>query len=74
MLHGMMSETVASMRQNMIANLATAAFFAVLAIGFLLGFLAGLDWPLLGRATSILFAVLFGGLAYRLVWGMRHGE
>jgi hypothetical protein len=59
----------------MIGNIATALFFVALAIFFLLlTVLVGLDWPLTGRATPILFAILFAGLAYRVVWGMRHGE
>jgi hypothetical protein len=46
----------------------------VLAIFFLVGFILGADWPATGRASSILFAILFAGLAYRVVWGMRRGE
>jgi len=63
------------MRRNVIGNIATALFFAALAVFFLLlSVIVDLDWPLTGRATPILFAILFGGLAYRVGWGMRHGE
>lgn len=58
-----------------IANIATAIFFAAMALFFLVSFIAGMDWPPLhGHGTSILAAILFGGLAYRVIWGMCHGE
>jgi hypothetical protein len=62
------------MRRETLGNIATALFFAALAVFFLVGFLEGFDWPLRGRATSIGFSVLSAGLACRVIWGMRHGE
>jgi hypothetical protein len=55
-------------------NIATIIFFAVLAVLFLLSFIVLEDWQPMGRAASIVFAILFAGLAYRAIWGMRHGE
>ena len=62
------------MRRHLIGNLATAAFFAVLSLLFFTSFILFDDWPPMGRGTSVLFAILFAGLAYRVVWGMRYGE
>jgi hypothetical protein len=41
---------------------------------FLVDLLLGFGVPIEGRVTSIGFAVLFGGLGYRVLWGMRHGD
>ena len=62
------------MQWGTIGNIATAVFFFVLAGLFLVSFLLGFDWPIEGRAASIAFAMLFAGLAYRVLWGMRNGE
>lgn len=66
------------MRRHAFANTVTAAFFFVLA-GLLFAFFVvdlwlGFGVPTEGRVTSIGFAVLFGGLGYRVLWGMRHGD
>jgi hypothetical protein len=64
------------MRPNTIGNIATAAFFFVLAALFFLGFLFSLEWPIEGRGIGILilFAIIFAALGYRILWGMRQGE
>jgi hypothetical protein len=66
------------MQRHAFANIATAAFFFVLAVlfsvFFLVDLLLGFGVPIEGRVTSIGFAVLFGGLGYRVLWGMRHGD
>ena len=62
------------MNRNTIGNLAAAVVFVAFAAFFALAFVEGLDWPLRGHGTSILFAIFFAGLAYRIIWGMRRGE
>jgi hypothetical protein len=62
------------MGRNTLGNVATAAFFAAFSVFCLVDFIQGLEWPLRGHATSILFSIFFAGLAYRVIWGMRHGE
>ena len=62
------------MRRNTIGNLAAATVFVAFAVFFLMSFFQGIDWPPRGHATSVLFAIFFAGLAYRVIWGMRHGE
>jgi hypothetical protein len=62
------------MQRGAIGNIATAVFFFVLAGLFLVSFLLGFDWPVEGRAASIAFAILFAGLGYRVLWGMKNGE
>lgn len=56
------------MPRHAIANIATAAFFFLLAGLIFVAFLLGLGW------TSILFAIFLAGLGYRILWGMQHGE
>jgi hypothetical protein len=48
-----------------------AGLFLVFSLADLL---LGFGVPTEGRVTSIGFAVLFGGLGYRVLWGMRHGD
>jgi len=62
------------MNRNTTGNIAAAAFFAAFAVFLIVAFVESLDWPPRGYGTSILFAIFFAGLAYRIIWGMRHGE
>jgi hypothetical protein len=65
------------MQRNAFANTLTAAFFFLLAglfsVFFLAELLLGFGVPIEGRVTSIGFAVLFGGLEYRVLWGRDTG-